>query len=197
MCRSWPLQGIADCNGFETRLVLCIESVGHQDTHAAVQFGDQKGWLGHVLTKIYQYFSFFLLPFSADLSTGQLGNTALVWHNGKLLALMEAGFPFLLRVCSGAVRSISSYTFGGALEHEVSAHPKVDPRSGEMLGFAYGCAPTSTLYTIRVRLMSCSLSACWLACLSLQVSFPGWSVRCQAERTCYVHLGLRHYSYGR
>lgn len=103
-----------------------------------MQFGDQKGLLGYVITTIYKMFSYLLLPFKADLSTMQLGNTALVWHNGKLLALMEAGLPFLMRVCAGAVKSMHAYTFRGGLEHEFTAHPKVDPHTGEMICFAYG-----------------------------------------------------------
>ena len=128
----------------------------------AALFGDRKGCLGHLLKKIHHYLSFFLLPFITDLSTGQLGNTTLVWHNGKLFALMEGEFPHLFRVCSGAVRSIRAYTFGGALEHEFSAHPKIDPNSGGMVGVAYGYASNSTRCKIRVRLVSCSFFACLL-----------------------------------
>lgn len=129
---------------FGSHLSSKMRSKQVQECVTVMQFGDQKGQLGYVIKSIFSLFGFLLLPFKTDLSTGQLGNTALVWHNGKLLALMEAGFPFLLRMCSGAVRSMCAYTFGGALEHEFSAHPKVDPKTGEMICFSYGYVHTVT-----------------------------------------------------
>jgi carotenoid cleavage dioxygenase-like enzyme len=102
-----------------------------------------KGWLGLVLMGLQSMFSPLLMPAKPDdLRISQLGNTALQWHNGKLLALMEGGLPFLLRLCAGAIKSISAFTFGGSLDHAFTAHPKVDPKSGEMLSFLYRCVPT-------------------------------------------------------
>lgn len=100
-----------------------------------------KGFLGLFIMMFTSAFNALLSPARIDkLADGQLGNTALVWHNGKLLALMEGGVPFLLRLCAGAVKSLSTFTFGGSLEHAFTAHPKVDPNSGEMLSFVYKCA---------------------------------------------------------
>jgi carotenoid 9,10(9',10')-cleavage dioxygenase 1 len=83
------------------------------------------------------------MPAKPDkLLLSQMGNTALQWHNGKLLALMEGSFPFLLRLCGGAIKSISAFTFSGGLDHAFTAHPKVDPKSGEMLSFVYRYVPS-------------------------------------------------------
>jgi carotenoid cleavage dioxygenase-like enzyme len=102
-----------------------------------------KGWSGLVLMGLQSMFSPLLVPAKPDnLLFGPVGNTALHWHNGKLLALMEGGVPFLLRLCAGAIKSISAFTFGGGLDHAFTAHPKVDPKSGEMLSFLYRCFPT-------------------------------------------------------
>jgi carotenoid 9,10(9',10')-cleavage dioxygenase 1 len=73
-------------------------------------------------------------------SGGPLGNTAFVFHDSKLLALMEGGFPFLMKLCRGMVESIGAFTYGGKLSHSFTAHPKVDPDTGIMHTFCYKCA---------------------------------------------------------
>lgn len=62
-------------------------------------------------------------------------NTALVHHAGKLLALWEVGEPYEIRVPDLA--TVGPYTFGAKLNHPFTAHPKVDPDTGEMLFFGY------------------------------------------------------------
>lgn len=63
-------------------------------------------------------------------------NTALVWHHGKFLALWEGGEPHEIKLPS--LDTEGPYTFGGKLKHPFTAHPKVDPTTGEMLFFGYG-----------------------------------------------------------
>jgi carotenoid cleavage dioxygenase len=63
-------------------------------------------------------------------------NTALVWRQGKLLALWEGGEPYEVRVPS--LETAAPYTFGGQLRHACTAHPKIDARTGEMMFFGYG-----------------------------------------------------------
>lgn len=65
-----------------------------------------------------------------------VANTHIVSHAGRLLALEEQSPPFELEAES--LRSIGSWTFDGALPGHMTAHPKVDPRTGEMHFFAYG-----------------------------------------------------------
>lgn len=103
-----------------------------------MQLGELQGLLGVVIMTFSGLFSWCLYPENPwKMDMGAMGNTALVWHRGKLLALMEGGFPFLMKLCAGAVKTISEVTFGGKLTHNFTAHPKVDPKTGEMLSFAY------------------------------------------------------------
>jgi carotenoid cleavage dioxygenase len=64
-----------------------------------------------------------------------LANTAFVWHAGKLLALWEAGSPHAVRLPDLA--TLGEESFGGGWTDAVSAHPKVDPVTGELLVFCY------------------------------------------------------------
>lgn len=62
-------------------------------------------------------------------------NTALAYHAGKLLALWEVGEPYELSVPD--LGTVGPQTFGGKLKHPFTAHPKVDPATGELLFFGY------------------------------------------------------------
>ncbi len=73
-------------------------------------------------------------PALAQMDAG-LANTSVVWHGGQLLALEEAHRPFALDPLT--LESLGYRDFGG-LPPRFTAHPKQDPRSGEMLFFAYG-----------------------------------------------------------
>ena len=64
-----------------------------------------------------------------------LANTALVWHGGRLLAMEEGHAPYELD--PHTLESIGSWTFRGKLHTAMTAHPKVDPKTGEMVFFAY------------------------------------------------------------
>ena len=66
------------------------------------------------------------------------GNTALVFHAQKLLALEEGGLPYQLRTaCSALLDTIGRVSFGGKLQHAFTAHPKVDAASQYMFSFGY------------------------------------------------------------
>lgn len=60
-------------------------------------------------------------------------NTDLTWHAGRLLSLWWlCDDPYELRL--GDLSTVGPCTFDGTLStHGVSAHPKVDPRTGEMV----------------------------------------------------------------
>ncbi|ARN75707.1 carotenoid oxygenase family protein [Oceanicoccus sagamiensis] len=62
-------------------------------------------------------------------------NTALVWHGGRLLALEEGHLPY--EIDPETLESIGPWTFRGKLNTAMTAHPKVDPKTGELLFFAY------------------------------------------------------------
>lgn len=64
-----------------------------------------------------------------------VGNTALVWHAGRLLALWEAGSPHEIGLPD--LTTHGEQTFDGDWADAFTAHPKVDPFSGEMITFGY------------------------------------------------------------
>lgn len=69
-------------------------------------------------------------------------NTALAWHAGRLLALWEGAEPYEIEVPN--LETVSPYDFQGKLASRVTAHPKVDHETGEMM--FYGYAVTSQPY---------------------------------------------------
>ena len=63
-------------------------------------------------------------------------NTDLVFHNGKLLALWYiSGQP--VGVDAQTLETIRTETFDGQLPGNLSAHSKVDPKTGELVFFDY------------------------------------------------------------
>lgn len=62
----------------------------------------------------------------------------VVRHGGRLLALAESAPPFAL---SPDLATVSRETFDGALPAGITAHPKVDPATGEMAVFCYSLEP--------------------------------------------------------
>lgn len=58
----------------------------------------------------------------------------VVRHGGRLLALAESGCPFGM---SPELETLGRETFGGALPAGITAHPKIDPVTGEMAVFCY------------------------------------------------------------
>lgn len=64
-----------------------------------------------------------------------LANTNVVFHAGHLLALEEAHAPF--EVSPGSLEAQGYQTYGGELHGPMTAHPKIDPVNGELLGFGY------------------------------------------------------------
>jgi carotenoid cleavage dioxygenase len=61
-------------------------------------------------------------------------NTHVIRHAGSTLALVESGFPHALSADLGRARI---YDFDGGLASPMTAHPKVDPATGELVFF--GC----------------------------------------------------------
>ena len=66
----------------------------------------------------------------------ETANTDIVYHNGRLLALWYiSGQP--VAVDASTLETIRTETFGGKLPHNISAHSKVDPETGELVFFDY------------------------------------------------------------
>ena len=61
-------------------------------------------------------------------------NTHVFGHAGKILALEEGHFPYVL---DGALETVGPTDFNGVLDGSFTAHPKVCPVTGELLAFGY------------------------------------------------------------
>ena len=70
-------------------------------------------------------------------------NTNIVFHAGRLLALMEAGKPTEL---TADRETVGEFDYDGALTGPMTAHPKEDPDTGELLFFGYSPFPPYLRY---------------------------------------------------
>lgn len=68
-------------------------------------------------------------------SAKNAANTAMLWYNQQLLTLWEGGNPHAIQVPS--LETVGETTFDGALRHALTAHPKLDPVTGELVLFGY------------------------------------------------------------
>jgi carotenoid cleavage dioxygenase len=64
-------------------------------------------------------------------------NTHVIGHAGKILALEEGHFPYVL---DGELTTEGPTDFGGVLQGPFTAHPKICPVTGELLAFGYSAA---------------------------------------------------------
>lgn len=72
-------------------------------------------------------------------------NTHVVHHAGRTLALWEGGLPTAL---APDLATIGPCDFDGKLRAALTAHPKFDPATGEMLAFRYGMTPPYLVYMV-------------------------------------------------
>ena len=81
-------------------------------------------------------FGTFGNPATSDPSVlgkdGGVANTNIVWHAGKLLALEEGHMPFEMDPIT-----LESKGYVTPYQDRVTAHPKIDPDTGEMVWFGY------------------------------------------------------------
>jgi carotenoid cleavage dioxygenase-like enzyme len=66
--------------------------------------------------------------------TASKANTHVVGHAGRILALEEGHFPYVL---DGDLGTVGPLDFDGALGGSFTAHPKICPITGELLAFGY------------------------------------------------------------
>jgi carotenoid cleavage dioxygenase-like enzyme len=72
-----------------------------------------------------------------------MSNTNVVPFVGQLLSLTEGCYPYVL---SPDLDTLRRWDVGGPLPHGLTAHPKVDPETGELLGFSYWFEEPYLLY---------------------------------------------------
>jgi carotenoid cleavage dioxygenase len=70
-------------------------------------------------------------------------NTNVVRHAGRILTLVEVRQPIEV---SREIETIGRYDFGGALDVSMTAHPRICPRTGELLFYSYGAARPHLTY---------------------------------------------------
>jgi carotenoid cleavage dioxygenase-like enzyme len=74
-------------------------------------------------------------------------NVSMIYHGGKLLSLGEAGLPYEMDIEDLATKA--AYDYQGKLSAAMTAHPKIDPVSGELLFFGYNAVkPYLTYYRV-------------------------------------------------
>lgn len=61
-------------------------------------------------------------------------NTHIIEHAGRRLALWEGGLPTEV---TADLATVGEYDFDGRLVGSMTAHPRLDPRTGEMIMFGY------------------------------------------------------------
>ncbi|PON74212.1 Carotenoid cleavage dioxygenase [Parasponia andersonii] len=112
-----------------------------------LKFGDLKGLFGLLMVNIHMLREKFKV---LDLSYGiGTANTALVYHHGKLLALHEGDKPYVLKVLEdGDLQTLGMLDYDKRLAHSFTAHPKVDPVTGEMFTFGYSQTPPFVTYRV-------------------------------------------------
>ena len=100
-------------------------------------------------------FGTFGNPMTTDPSVlGQdsgVANTNIVWHAGRLMALEEGHMPTELDPVSLETRGYAERYRGN-----VTAHPKIDPDTGEMVWFAYSAGEAPLNPTVAYGVTSAS-----------------------------------------
>lgn len=80
---------------------------------------------------------------SPELLIQGSGGVNVIAHAGRVLALGELGYPFEMSVDA---ETKSQYNFDGKLAGNMTAHPKIDPKTGEMMFFGYDVVPPFLRY---------------------------------------------------
>ncbi|XP_059446228.1 carotenoid 9,10(9',10')-cleavage dioxygenase 1-like [Corylus avellana] len=112
-----------------------------------MKVGDLKGLFGLLMVNMQMLRAKLkVLDVSYGIGTA---NTALVYHHGKLLALSEADKPYVLKVLEdGDLQTLGMLDYDKRLTHSFTAHPKVDPFTGEMFTFGYSHTPPYITYRV-------------------------------------------------
>ena len=68
-------------------------------------------------------------------------NVALAAHAGRLLTLGEVGWPY--EIATDDLSTVGPWDFGGRLATAMTAHPKIDPQTGELWFIGYNLLSAS------------------------------------------------------
>jgi hypothetical protein len=114
---------------------------------ACLQIGDLPGIIGFMIMAIAQTFP-EMFPETDEHKQYQLGNTSLYSHNGKLLAMMDSGVPFHVKVdpTDGRVTSGGIEDFHGRINPGTAGHPCICPKTGVWHSFLSRCVLGMSLH---------------------------------------------------
>ena len=74
-----------------------------------------------------------------------VANTNVLRHAGRIFCLWEAGLPTEV---TPTLDTLGEYDFGGKLTGPLTAHPKIDPVTGEMFAYGYSAIPPYLRYYV-------------------------------------------------
>jgi carotenoid cleavage dioxygenase len=113
--------------------------------HGLELSGGKAAWYGNRWVRTSTFTSgarYVRLNGTLDLRAGQ-SNTNVIAHGGRVLSLVESSFP-----CEVTPRldTVGPDDFGGRLATPFTAHPKRDPRTGELHAFGMCARPGGLTY---------------------------------------------------
>ncbi|MCB1843151.1 MAG: carotenoid oxygenase family protein [Halioglobus sp.] len=73
--------------------------------------------------------------FGAPKAEDTTSAVSLIYHGGRLMSLGEFGYPYLID--PGDLSTLGVFNYDGKLTGNMTAHPRIDPHTGEMLFFGY------------------------------------------------------------
>ncbi|KAF8086088.1 hypothetical protein N665_0635s0019 [Sinapis alba] len=112
-----------------------------------MKIGDLKGIFGILMANM-QHLRTKLKVLDDSYGNGT-ANTSLVYHHGQLLALQETDKPYVIKVLEdGDMQTLGMIDYDKRLTHSFTAHPKVDPVTGEMFTFGYSHMPPYLIYRV-------------------------------------------------
>ena len=75
---------------------------------------------------------------ASTIADGGVANTNIIFHGGRLLALEEGHLP--TEIEPGTLETLGYCNYNGSIAGPFTAHPKIDPVTGEMMFFGYNAA---------------------------------------------------------
>ena len=100
-------------------------------------------------------------------------NTQIVYHHNRLFAMKEDSPPVAMDPLTLETTD-DYYTFGGGMKSlTFTAHPKIDPHTGEMIAFGY---EAKGFYTPDIEVFSCD-----------RTGKVNWSAWVKSPYTCMIH----------
>ncbi len=72
-------------------------------------------------------------------------DVSVLYHGGRYLALAESARPFRV---TRDLATVGPWDFGGKLPKGICAHPRIDPRTGELVIFRYGFEPPYLTWSV-------------------------------------------------